>query len=148
MEFQIWIKEIISNWENSGRSETQLAISIGINQATLNAWKNGTRGKPKTKELIDKLIDYFSEQDPRVYAAIGLKEPVNIDLSRHKINEKKEPEYIPILDEWNAIFFELTPEDQQEILEIARMKANKHKIPGKITSRIKKIPARNALKEK
>jgi transcriptional regulator with XRE-family HTH domain len=68
-----------------------------------------------------------------------------------KIAGISDPVYVPIFDEWNDVFYELTREDQEEILEIARMKANRKKHPEKQilkqTSRMRN-PARIAEKEK
>jgi len=102
-----------------------------------------------TRSVISKIINQNSSPAPETLKAIarGLKLSTSTVLRAAGILPE-EPEYIPLLDEWTEIFYELTLEDQQEILEIARRWANKHKVPGKITSRIKKIPARTALKEK
>lgn len=64
--FKNWINKKISEWVNTGRSETQLASEIGISQASLNAWKNGSRPAPKQAKIIDKLFLYFYD-DPDIY---------------------------------------------------------------------------------
>lgn len=67
-DFRAWINEKIQEWLSTGRSESQLALKLGVNQATLNAWKNGTRKMPAQEKIIDKLIDYYGETDDRVFA--------------------------------------------------------------------------------
>jgi transcriptional regulator with XRE-family HTH domain len=101
-----------------------------------------------TRSVISKLINQNSSPAPETIESIAhaLKLPPIVVFRAAGILPE-EPEYVPLLDEWNAIFYELTPEDQQEILEIARMKANKRKPPIPTSSRIKR-PARNALKDK
>lgn len=69
MDFYTWINDKISDWLKTGRSETQLAKEIGINQATLNAWKNKTRGIPKDTKIIQALISYYKD-DPNVYEVL------------------------------------------------------------------------------
>jgi transcriptional regulator with XRE-family HTH domain len=125
--FADWVRDQIKerNW-----TQAELARRSGISPAHITKALNGERG--------------FGEKSILAIAQ-ALKLPATTAFRAAGILPE-EPEYIPLLDEWNAIFYELTPDDQQEILEIARMKANKHKIPGKITSRIKKTPARTALK--
>jgi plasmid maintenance system antidote protein VapI len=61
-----------------------------------------------------------------------------------------EPEYVPMLDQWNDVFYDLTEEDRQDIIEFAKIKAGKRKQPDKLikkrTSR-RGAPARTALIE-
>lgn len=75
MNFHEWINAIIAEWLKTGRSETQLAVEIGIGQATLNAMKNKTRGIPKEKRVVDTLINYFKDTHPEVYEVLGVPRP-------------------------------------------------------------------------
>lgn len=60
-----------------------------------------------------------------------------------------EPEYVPLLDEWNAVFYELTPDEQQEMIDIARLKVDRRKKsesqPNQKSPSRSKRPARSVL---
>jgi transcriptional regulator with XRE-family HTH domain len=127
-EFIDWLNIEIKK-RNLGIRET--ASKVGVSHPTNSDIV--TNGKKPSLDTVLKLAKAFEKSPVFLARLAGLIPP--------------EPEYIPLLDEWNSVFYELTPEDQQEILEIARMKANKHKAPIKITSR-RITPARTALKEK
>ena len=128
IEFTNWLKETM---KQKGISQAELARRSGISPPQVSKIYNGS-SEPGKVTLVA--------------IARGLKLPA-ITVLRAAGILPEEPEYVPLLDEWNAIFYELTPEDQQEILEIARLKANKHKVLGKITSR-RGTPARSTLKTK
>jgi transcriptional regulator with XRE-family HTH domain len=78
-KFKKWINKKIMEWVNTGRSETQFATEIGISQATLNAWKNGTRSMPKQAKIIDKLVSYFKD-DEEVYELFDRPKFVSEDI--------------------------------------------------------------------
>jgi len=125
IKFSEWLQIEL---DKRGLNQSQLAKMAGISRGTISNIMNENRG---------------IGEDSLLSIAKGLKLPA-ITVLRAAGILPEEPEYIPLLDEWDAIFYELTTEDQQEILEIARMKANKHKEPIKTSSRIKR-PARTAL---
>lgn len=77
-DFKIWINKKISEWVNTGRSETQFANEIGITQGSLNAWKNGSRPAPKQARIIDKLFLYFYD-DPDIYKLFDRMPPPKED---------------------------------------------------------------------
>ena len=98
---------------------------------------------------VSKIYNGLSETSEDGYVAIarGLQIPP-ITVLRAAGIVPKEPEYIPLIDEWNAVFYDLTQEDRQEILEIAKLKASRHKKNSlKQSSRVNKAPARSALSE-
>lgn len=72
-----WVEMIVDNWVKTGRSETQLAKDIGINQATLNSWKNNTRGKPRDPKIVAALIEYFKDSNPEIYKLLGVPVPAD-----------------------------------------------------------------------
>ncbi len=77
MDFFDWINKIIEEYQKSGKSETQLAREIGISQATLNAWKNKTRGLPREEKIINALIEYFKDTHPEIYSVLNRPNPTN-----------------------------------------------------------------------
>jgi hypothetical protein len=111
MDFRDWIKEIISDWEKTGRSENQLAVELGVSQPTLNAYKNGTRPRPTSRAIQDKFIAYFKDKDPRVYDALGVINPDQL----HKIPEPARSAIRETLDEIQG---REIPEDSDEALKI------------------------------
>jgi transcriptional regulator with XRE-family HTH domain len=110
-------------------TRADLARHSHVRESTISMVYSGNRNVGL--KLAKAIAEALSLPPITVFRAAGITE--------------QEPEYIPLLDEWTAVFYELTQEDQQEILEIARMKANKHKLPIKKTSR-REAPARSALK--
>ena len=92
MEFIDWVNEVINTWVKTGRSESQLAKVMGMSQGTLNAYKNGTRPKPKNKVIINKFIAYFQD-DLRVYEIFGETPPLTngpavVFLINHQYKEE------------------------------------------------------------
>jgi transcriptional regulator with XRE-family HTH domain len=72
MIFRDWIVQKYNEWSDYGRkSENQFAMYLGVNPATYNSWKNGTRGEPKRKEIIDKIAERY----PEVYEVLGMPGP-------------------------------------------------------------------------
>jgi transcriptional regulator with XRE-family HTH domain len=126
IKFNDWLK---TELDKRGLNQSQLAKLAGISRGTISNIMNENRGIGKNSLLS---------------IARGLKLPATTVLRAASILPE-EPEYIPLLDEWNAVFYELTPEDQQEILDIARMKAistKRHKINEPEGS-----PGSNCIKE-
>ena len=128
--FSEWLRE---EMEKRGFSQSEL----------------GRRAK-LSRAIISKIINQESEPTPSTInsLAIGLKLP-STTVFRAAGIIPQEPEYVPLLDEWTEVFYDLSPEDREEILEIARLKARRTKVktPDTKSSRLKKSPARSALKE-
>jgi transcriptional regulator with XRE-family HTH domain len=72
MEFKDWIAQKYREWSRGKKSETQFAIYLGVSQATMNAWINGSRGLPKSAKIIRSLADKLG---PEIYEIIGLQRP-------------------------------------------------------------------------
>jgi transcriptional regulator with XRE-family HTH domain len=129
-----WLRNEMAT-RNLGVRET--ALKAGVSHPTISDIV--TNGKQPTLETVKALARAFEKKDIWLLRLAGL-----ID---------QEPEYIPLLDEWTDVFYELTQEDQEELLEIARLKARKHKPPiggdklQKQTSGRGVHPARSALTE-
>lgn len=79
MDFHDWFKQKFNEYSGGKKSESQFATWLGMNQGTVNAYMNKTRGQPKSKELIDKLVDKFGDE---VYGVLGLSyQPGNPGIS-------------------------------------------------------------------
>lgn len=72
MEFRDWIEDKYKQWSRGKKSETQFAIYLGVSQATMNAWINGSRGYPKSAKIIRSLAEKLG---PEIYEIIGLQRP-------------------------------------------------------------------------
>ena len=127
-----WLKHEMES-RNLGVRET--AIRVGVSHPTISDII--TNGKQPSFETTLALAKAFDKSSIYLLRLFGLLPP--------------EREYVPLLDDWNAIFSELMPEEQEELIEIARLKIDRRKEPRqaiqKPSSRYKKSPARNALKE-
>jgi len=126
--FPEWLN---SELEKRNWSQRELARHAGITSGTISNLISGMRGRGIAS--LTAIAKALNLPPTSVFRAAGVL--------------PEEPEYIPLLDEWNAVFYDLTPDDREEILDIARMKANKHKVTIKKTSR-REAPARTALKNK
>jgi transcriptional regulator with XRE-family HTH domain len=128
-EFGLWLQQ-----EREQRSLTQAELGkrSGVNRAVINKIENGF-SRP-TPETLNSIARGLQISPITIFRKAGILPP--------------EPEYVPLLDEWNDIFYDLTEEDRFEILEIAKMKANRRKNPEKPSQRSSsrsKRPARSAL---
>lgn len=77
MDFYSWIKERIDEWLKTGRSESQLARAIGINPATLNAYKNQSRGIPQDEKIKNAFISFYKITNPEVYEVLNVPRPID-----------------------------------------------------------------------
>jgi hypothetical protein len=76
MEFYDWFDEKYFDWSGDGKkSENQFAVFLKISQATVNAWRNRSRGKPTSKKIINRLTEVYGDSDPRVYEILGVDRP-------------------------------------------------------------------------
>lgn len=130
--------QLFGNWllkelERRGWSQSLLATKAGLSRGTISNIMNGTRGVGE--ETLNGIARALQLPPETVFRAAGLLPP--------------EPEYVPLLDEWTAVFYELTADEQQEMIDIARLKVDRRKSPGqqpnqKSPSRSKR-PARNII---
>jgi len=60
-------------------SESALARKIGISQSLLNSYTTGSRAAPKTKRIIDALVNYFKDSHPEIYDIFGLPHSNELD---------------------------------------------------------------------
>lgn len=123
IEFMNWLRNEMKNRE--------------ISQADLS------RRSGISAPQISKIYNGLSETSEDGYVAIakGLRLPATVVLRAAGIIPK-EPEYVPLLDEWNEIFYELTPEDREELLNSARYKVSHKKTVKMNSSRGNKTLAR------
>jgi len=75
MDFYIWINERINEWLKTGRSETQLARAIGLNPATLNAYKNRSRGIPQDEKIKQAFVSFYGKSNPEIYEILNIPQP-------------------------------------------------------------------------
>jgi transcriptional regulator with XRE-family HTH domain len=107
-DFAEWLNAELRNRE---WSQAELARRAGVSRAAIS---DIASGKHKIgKDVATGIARAFKMQPVTVFRAAGILPP--------------EPEYVPLLDEWNAVFYELTPDEQEELLDIARMKVNRRK---------------------
>lgn len=129
--FADWLRDKLNEM---GWTQAELARRSGVSAPQITRLLSGERGIGE--QSISSIARALRLPPETVFRAAGLLPP--------------EPEYVPLLDEWNAVFYELTPDEQQEMIDIARLKVDRRKSPGqqsnqKSPSRSKR-PARSVLK--
>ena len=134
MDSELFGKWLIQQMNIKGWNMTDLASRAGVSKQVISKYINNPPDKPDN-EVLSGIARAFRLPPETVFRAAGLLPP--------------EPEYVPLLDEWTAVFYELTPDEQQELIDIARMKVDRRKSPGqqpnqKSPSRSKR-PARNII---
>lgn len=88
-------------------NQASLAEAVGMSQATVAAWENGTR-KPDV-ETISFLADYFGVT---VDYLMGREEPAKDGAEA----------YPPHLQEAYRVLSDLTPQELAEVVEVAKFK--------------------------
>lgn len=126
---------LFQQMEAKGWNMTDLATRAGVSKQVISKYINNPPENPDNN-VLNGIARALQLPPETVLRAAGLLPP--------------EPEYVPLLDEWTAVFYELTPDEQQELIDIARLKVDRRKSPGqqsnqKSPSRSKR-PARSVLK--
>lgn len=120
--FSTWLSE---QMDKRNLTQAELARLAGVTRSAINGVLTGTRGPGN--DLCLAIARALRLPPETVFRAAGLLPP--------------EPEYVPLLDEWNAVFYELTPDEQQELIDIARLKVDRRKSPGQQSNQ--KSPSRS-----
>ena len=68
VEWSKWVSQKYVEWRGSSRATvSEFASFLGVSQATVSAWINGTRGVPTSKKVIEAVGEKF----PDVYEIIS-----------------------------------------------------------------------------
>ena len=68
VEWSKWVNQKYVSWRGNGRATvSEFAAFLGVSQATVSAWINGTRGVPTSKKIIESVGEKF----PDVYEIIS-----------------------------------------------------------------------------
>ncbi len=131
MDFSDWLSKEI---KKRGWSEAELARRANIPRQIINNYINRQRKKPDSDVLV-AIARALNLPPETVFRAAGLLPPVSP-------NSEHQQEFLYLLSQ-------LSPEEQEEILELLRFKTERRKTPPPSIppSRAHK-PARSALKDK
>lgn len=62
-DFHPWINQKYIEWRGNSRGTvSEFADYLDISQSTVSAWINGSRGKPETQKIINKLVDKYGDE--------------------------------------------------------------------------------------
>jgi transcriptional regulator with XRE-family HTH domain len=125
VKFSEWLDTELNN---RGWTRAELARRAGVHQSTISMAYSGQRNVGP--DLAESIARAFGIQPEEVFRVAGLLPPSKDEKSDNR-------------EEIMFFYDQLSPEDQAEILDLLRFKAERTK---KQTSRGKR-PARNALKE-
>lgn len=108
MTFHDWFERKYHEWRGDTRkSMSQFAAYLGVSQATVSAWLNGTRRQPNTPKMAATLA---AKLGPEIYDLLGRTRPTD--------------RQDPALTEWTAIFVLASLEKRAHLLETARRVAD------------------------
>ncbi|MCE5206748.1 MAG: hypothetical protein LLG42_00380 [Chloroflexi bacterium] len=96
IDFFDLINKIIEDYRLKGVSESFLARKIGLSQATLNTWKNRSRGIPRDEKIRASLISFFKDSYPEIYGALGVPNPKSIGITVPLVGRVRAGEPIPL----------------------------------------------------
>jgi transcriptional regulator with XRE-family HTH domain len=125
--FGFWLQR---EREKRGLTQAKLAAKAGLNRAVINKIENG-QSEP-SPETLQAIADALNIPDEVVFRAAGyLRSSANTEYQEELLH----------------LFSQLSQDEQDEIIELLRFKAERQKSKPKPPSREQK-PARTLLKEK
>ncbi|MEZ0396802.1 MAG: helix-turn-helix domain-containing protein [Anaerolineales bacterium] len=127
-DFADWL---IAQMNKRGWSQADLANAAGLNRQVISTYVNRQRRKPDSEVLV-ALARALRLPPEVIFRAAGLLPPVSADTEYR--------------EEFFHLLSQLSPQEQQEILELLRFKAERKSVI-RPTSLAEK-PARMVLKEK
>jgi hypothetical protein len=113
MDFHTWLEQKYDEWSNGGKkSVNQFALYLEISQPTVNAWITHSRGAPKSRTIINKLLVQYGDEK-ETYDAIGIPHPITIDVTKkiEPIASKFSPH---LLEQWVALGSEMLKHEELE----------------------------------
>ena len=125
-DFGLWLQ---LEREKRGLTQAKLASLAGLNRAVINKIENG-QSKP-TVETLQSIANALNLPDEVVFRAAGfLRTPPDTEYAEQILH----------------LLRQLTPQEQEEILELLRFKAERQKTARPKTKSREKPPAQAVLK--